>query len=51
MDYEWRVKQRQAIENAVRKKNTNMKLKDQSAIEILYDYNGRRINKKSLTQK
>lgn len=48
IDYEWRVKQRQAIESSIKKKNSNMRPKDQ-IFEIEYDYNGRRINKKALT--
>ena len=45
VDYEWRVKQRQAIDTSVKKKISNVRLRDQP-FELKYDYNGRRINQK-----
>ena len=46
VDFEWKVKQRQAIETSVRKKVSNpARLRDQP-FELQYDYNGRRINQK-----
>lgn len=44
VDYEWRVKQRQAIEQSNKKKCVNQNKKEVPT-DIQYDYNGRRINK------